>query len=35
MWRGPTWGMPNWLIMEGLTKHQFNDEAGETVFFYV
>lgn len=27
MWRGPTWAMPNWLIMEGLTKHKYNTEA--------
>lgn len=27
MWRGPTWAMPNWLIMEGLTKHKYKEEA--------
>ncbi|MHA1341901.1 MAG: MGH1-like glycoside hydrolase domain-containing protein [Promethearchaeota archaeon] len=29
MWRGPTWGSTNWLIMEGLIKHGYIDLAKE------
>jgi len=24
MWRGPTWPILNWFVMEGLSKHGFN-----------
>lgn len=29
LWRGPTWGSTNWLVMEGLIKHGFQDVAKE------
>lgn len=29
MWRGPTWGFPNWFVMEGLTKHGYTAVAGQ------
>jgi glycogen debranching enzyme len=27
MWRGPSWGSTNWMIMEGLVKHGAIDLA--------
>ena len=29
MWRGPSWGSTNWLVMEGLIKHGFTVEAND------
>jgi hypothetical protein len=28
MWRGPTWGMTNWLVMEGLSRHAADPTHG-------
>jgi glycogen debranching enzyme len=28
LWRGPMWPATNWLILEGLLQHGFQDEAG-------
>jgi hypothetical protein len=27
MWRGPVWGFTNWLVMEGLQTHGYDDEV--------
>ncbi|CUE73437.1 glycoside hydrolase, putative [Bodo saltans] len=29
MWRGPTWGFTNWLIMEGLNVHHFTQPLND------
>ena len=29
IWRGPTWININWMLVHGLRKHGFNDEAGD------
>lgn len=28
MWRGPSWGMTNWIVNQGLMKHEYNVESG-------
>ncbi len=29
IWRGPTWINTNWVLIRGLRKHGYGDEAGE------
>ncbi|HEU4758391.1 MAG TPA: hypothetical protein VFT91_00255 [Dehalococcoidia bacterium] len=31
LWRGPTWVATNWLVLQGLLKHGFGDEARHLV----
>jgi hypothetical protein len=34
MWRGPSWGMTNWIVNQGLEKHQYNVESGKLLVEY-
>lgn len=35
MWRGPSWGMTNWIVMQGLVKHHYDTEAGNNLIFEI